>query len=90
MEVLSLNFRADRSLERNLMWLPWRLKRRPRSSKENTECALGMAVRRRGRVRRGREEGENEYIGVVPVIISIITLESVILLNNFEGVLTLL
>ena len=43
---LSLNFLADRSLALNLMWLPYRVKRNPCSSNENTEWALGMAAGR--------------------------------------------
>ena len=62
---LSLNLRADRSLDLNFMWLPWRLNWYPPILKVNIEFAFGMAgerereggresVRERERVRKTR------------------------------------
>ena len=41
---LSLNFRAERSLALNFMWLPWRLNWYLSTLKVNIELAFGIAV----------------------------------------------
>ena len=41
---LSLNLRAERSLDLNFMWLPWRLNWYLSTLKVNIEFAFGIAV----------------------------------------------